>query len=842
MYRRYMEQLKEGVAEMEVDDGHEMQQDRQQGAQHVEASGSVGGSGGVGGGGVIENMMKKFGELRRRIGERFLMRSRVSGDIRIVGEKDNKMEDEEVVCLEEVVGDSDVVELEVEEGVEVTEMEKEDTGSVSSKGLGTGYAFLDAIEEDKRDEECEKKREASRKRKSEDKSRLLKVKGLKVMAGWEERAKESRDNPVWSRTVEREESGGVVKEVKKIPLPTEYDLGLDCRGMGLNSSNRKSTYFGSNRKPLMGKEKGRGEKVNWLANFTRSGCIGCRGEDGNLTHSGRSGEPLIMVVGDEAVPSVVGYTSKGKKVECSWVLKKEHLRLEEVAKLLGRINQEKKEWDRECGRKCHDYFIPNGSKILVGSYTHLRKEGLEGYVNDFNNMVRDVWIAMGDIGVEVLPIVPVVFEGLDKIGGELLAGVKNWVEWVAEVKGRESIKELARTGGVETDWRESSCLIYRPCFASMSRKEKVKEREDKEWSNRGNKVEMIRGEKKEVMLRSLQPSKEIRKLLESKGRFGEEEEYEQKRRGSFERGVSVEAEFVFTNAVSKFTREAVKEGSYNGIVVGNVKEQLLARAHLEEKGSGKSTVVVVGGSQMGRIAGEMEKIGGEVISVHKWHKISGEWTQAKLEEIKEKLMEDDFVPDKVVIGGPSNSTMRHGPESHRGFGPETVWKMEETKRGGPKDRMKCEYHMTEPVKISLLERSRLVKMVDDLVSFIELNLPTVKVVYMEMFPRFVERCCRREGHMSEDDAWVCDNNRREVEREIMVKLNGRCEVVRWFESAGVSKEPELEQIRRMGVVGDDGVHLNGEMCKSTAVYLCSRLSEKEVVLEAEGPAMKKKRW
>ena len=76
----------------------------------------------------------------------------------------------------------------------------------------------------------------------------------------------------------------------------------------------------------------------------------------------------------------------------------------------------------------------------------------------------------------------------------------------------------------------------------------------------------------------------------------------------------------------------------------------------------------------------------------------------------------------------------------------------------------------------------------------------------------------------------------------MVKLNGRCEVVRWFESAGMAKEPELEQIRRMGVVGDDGVHLNGEMCKSTAVYLCSRLSEKEVVMEAEGPAMKKKRW
>ena len=45
-------------------------------------------------------------------------------------------------------------------------------------------------------------------------------------------------------------------------------------------------------------------------------------------------------------------------------------------------------------------------------------------------------------------------------------------------------------------------MIYRPCFASMSRKEK-KEGEDMEWSNRGNKVEIVRGEKKEVMLRCL---------------------------------------------------------------------------------------------------------------------------------------------------------------------------------------------------------------------------------------------------------------------------------------------------------------------------------------------------
>ena len=47
----------------------------------------------------------------------------------------------------------------------------------------------------------------------------------------------------------------------------------------------------------------------------------------------------------------------------------------------------------------------------------------------------------------------------------------------------------------------------------------------------------------------------------------------------------------------------------------------------------------------------------------------------------------------------------------------------------------------------------------------------------------------------------------------------------------------------MGVVGQDGVHLSGDYCKRAAVYLCSRLSEQEVVLGVEGPPVKKtRRW
>ena len=178
-------------------------------------------------------------------------------------------------------------------------------------------------------------------------------------------------------------------------------------------------------------------------------------------------------------------------------------------------------------------------------------------------------------------------------------------------------------------------------------------------------MDLLRGERKEVELRCLQPVKEIKKILESKGRYGEDEEYEQERRSSFVRGVSVEAEYSFTNAVGKFTKEAVKEGSYKGSIVGNIKEQLLARTRIEEKWSGKKTAVVIGGSQMGRIAGEIERIGGDVVGVHQVIKIAGDWTSEK-----EELLEEDSVPDRIVIGGPSNSIIRHGPHGHRGFGPE----------------------------------------------------------------------------------------------------------------------------------------------------------------------------
>ena len=60
-----------------------------------------------------------------------------------------------------------------------------------------------------------------------------------------------------------------------------------------------------------------------------------------------------------------------------------------------------------------------------------------------------------------------------------------------------------------------------------------------------------------------------------------------------------------------------------------------ARARLEEKENGRKLAVMIGGSQMGRIAGEMQRIGGELVGVHKMYKVTGEWTEEEGGEGKE---------------------------------------------------------------------------------------------------------------------------------------------------------------------------------------------------------------
>ena len=254
---------------------------------------------------------------------------------------------------------------------------------------------------------------------------------------------------------------------------------------------------------------------------------------------------------------------------------------------------------------------------------------------------------------------------------------------------------------------------------------------------------------------------------------------------------------------------------------------------------GKKYVTMVGGSQIFRIADKMEQVGGEVVGIWRKHRISGELTREKIEKVRVELMESDIAPDCIVVGGPSNSLIRHGPNNRRGFGPEKRLVLREEGKGG---ELRQEFHLTEPARLSMIERAGVVRLVEELVKVCREAVPEARVIYLGMCPRHVEKCCAKQEHMTEDDSWILENQRREVDMEVKRRIEKDIEVVQWFEAKGLEKEPELAAVRRMGVVGEDGVHMSEDMCRSTAVNLCFRLAEAEVMMVGERDNKRQRRW
>ncbi len=402
-------------------------------------------------GGILRNMAGRAKEgwerMRMMLEGKKLVWKGSSGRMVAVAKEKEGVEGK-VMNLEEEM-DGGTVEIE-------KEVSKEETVSVDGVRLRRRDAdsvcvdleFLEGIDFEERDKELDEKVGESKKRKSSGDDDKSKKTGLSGLPGWERRSNVVKDSERWKRKVarvERDEEGKEkrVERLEKIPLPESFELGREAKGMEMNNSGRLKNIFGMNREALFPVNSGmKSEKRNWIASFTKTGCVSCRDEHGRLNHKGRDGQPNVLIVGDESVPSTVGYTGSdrngGRGDSCAWILKVEHLGLEEVSGLLKKINLDKKAADRANGKKEHDFFLANGSKILVASYVHLRKEGLDGYISDFNTMVKNMYGVVGKADVEVLPVVPVVREGFDKVGCELVSMLREWVDWVGKVSGRES--------------------------------------------------------------------------------------------------------------------------------------------------------------------------------------------------------------------------------------------------------------------------------------------------------------------------------------------------------------------------------------------------------------------
>ncbi len=582
--------------------------------------------------------------------------------------------------------------LDAEEGgtVEVEDVEDEKEDSVSrtsgeSRKTKSGFDFLEKLKADDVDEELERTRQVDKKRKRTEEMTEVRT-GMDGIQGWEWREREGREEKRWKREVTEERWIGndeVTMEVKteKIPLPDNYRLGVDGRGQKMNHSGRPRNNFGASRDPLFpGGKNGKQESRNWVASFTKSGCLSCRDENGKVTHKSRSGEPVILVVGDEATPTVVGYTVAGSTEDtCAWLLKKEHLGLDEVGGMLRKINNEKKVFDRQRGKRVHEFFIPMGSKIMVGSYVHLQREGLKGYIESFNGMVSEVLGVTGDIGIEMLPFVPVVFDGIDDVGRELICGVQEWVKWIGKTSGRNEIERLSETCGVDVERSGGGNVhFWRPSFMILHGRQGGLD----SLLSRDNKLTLMKGHWRESRFEKALPARGIARMNKKEKVEGTDDDEDGGReRESFDEGISVEGEFAFTQAIGEFCRGAVSGGWYKSNYRFNLKGQMEERARESNEEREKCGVVLIGASQMGRMKSEMEKLGCGDVEVVKMIKLSGLLTDDEVNKALRELAVIGEYPTNIVVGGPGNSLMEHGVGDWKGFGPERTVKVSQSSGG-----------------------------------------------------------------------------------------------------------------------------------------------------------------
>jgi hypothetical protein len=103
-------------------------------------------------------------------------------------------------------------------------------------------------------------------------------------------------------------------------------------------------------------------------------------------------------------------------------------------------------------------------------------------------MVRDVCQVTGDIGVEVLPFVPVVYDRLDKEGGLLLTGLKRWIKWWAGQAGRPELVRLSETAGSEEEVEGDTVTMFLRPIAVMLKSQR---KECTELGLRGNMVSVV---------------------------------------------------------------------------------------------------------------------------------------------------------------------------------------------------------------------------------------------------------------------------------------------------------------------------------------------------------------
>jgi hypothetical protein len=267
--------------------------------------------------------------------------------------------------------------------------------------------------------------------------------------------------------------------------------------------------------------------------------------------------------------------------------------------------------------------------------------------------------------------------------------------------------------------------------------------------------------------------------------------------------------------VGRYTQIAKDEGRFKGKVIKNVAEQLKMRARFEGVGKVKKSVLVIGASEAGRMVEELERIGDDILVIS-MIRIRGEVNEEKVEHVVEEARLGVIAPDKIIIFRPGNSQSVHGKPENRGKGPER--------------KIKVEYHMTEPAKISMGEKEKIVGLMEYMVDELRKEYQGSDILYVGLMPRHIERCCTEKSHMEGEDIVMLHGSRREFDRQVKNRIGEKVEMVEWFEALGLEVEPGLREIREMQIVGSDGVHLEKGWNRKAAISMARRLMEEEVVV------------
>ncbi len=267
----------------------------------------------------------------------------------------------------------------------------------------------------------------------------------------------------------------------------------------------------------------------------------------------------------------------------------------------------------------------------------------------------------------------------------------------------------------------------------------------------------------------------------------------QRQRDNFDRGVSIEGEFSFVRAIGNFCRTSVRAGSFKGNYNFNVKQQIEMREFVERKGEKREdvTVVLVGGSQMGRLARELDNRQG--VGVVGMVRVKGKVDDGVVDDALNELAGLRDQPDKVVIGGPTNSLVEHGERGLRGVGPERQVRIRRNEAGKETEWV-TRFHMTQPRKIAMSERRDLVDRVVRLIRGAQALFPWSEVSYITMFPRHVEPCCGK--HMTIEDVWMTDSVRRDVDKDIVKMLTDNDEgvsVLEWWDVLGLDRDMTVRE-------------------------------------------------